>query len=106
LFQAFFPGIFFFSNRRRKKHKEKKNHRKEKKCKEGRELNFKLLICPLIFGSCFCFPAFAFLLLPFRFKHFLIASSSQTKEKKEKHEEKKIMKKKKCKQGREFTFLL
>jgi hypothetical protein len=38
------PDIFFFSNRR----KEKKRN-----VEEGRELSFKLLLCPLTFGSHF-----------------------------------------------------
>jgi hypothetical protein len=41
------PNIFIFSSRR----KEKKNHREGKKCKEGRDLTFKLSFCPFIFGS-------------------------------------------------------
>jgi hypothetical protein len=75
-FQVFSPGIlFFFSKRKEKKNhreektcrKEKKNHREEKICKEGRELTFKLLLYPFIFGFCFCplastlsFQAFSF----------------------------------------------
>jgi len=44
-------------------HKEKKNHREFLKYKKGRELTFKLLLCPLTFGSHLCPPAFA---LPFQ----------------------------------------
>ncbi len=36
----------------KQKNKEK-NHREEKKCKEERELSFKLLLCPFTFGSRF-----------------------------------------------------
>jgi len=43
-----FSSAFFFSQTKKKKKK-----RKEKKCKEGRELTFKLSLCPLTFGSCF-----------------------------------------------------
>jgi hypothetical protein len=44
LFQMLSPDIFFFSNRR----KEKKRN-----VEEGRELSFKLLLCPFTFGSHF-----------------------------------------------------
>jgi hypothetical protein len=67
LFQTLSPDIFFFSNKRKEK-KKKKNHR-EKKCKEGRELSFKLPLYLLTFGSHLCPP-----FLPFCFKHFLVAS--------------------------------
>jgi hypothetical protein len=44
----------FSSQEEEKKRKQrKKNHRKEKKCKEGRELSFKLPLCLLTFGSRF-----------------------------------------------------
>jgi len=49
LFQTFSRTIFFFSSRR----KEKKNHKEEKKCREGRELTFKLSFCPFTFDSRF-----------------------------------------------------
>jgi hypothetical protein len=85
LFQTFSLGIFFFSSRRKKKHththKEKKNHRKKKNAKKGGRL-------PLSSHFALSFLALAsiLLLLPFRFKHFLLASSSsQTKEKKKKN---------------------
>ncbi len=59
-FQAFSPIIFFLSSRRKeKKRKEKKTIEKKKICKERRELTFKLLFCPLIFGSGFCPLAFS-----------------------------------------------
>jgi len=35
------------------KEKGKKTIKKKKKCKEGRELNFKFLLCPLTFSFCF-----------------------------------------------------
>ncbi len=55
LFQTFFHDIFFFSNKRKEKQKQrKKNHRKENKCRERRELSFKLALCLLTFGSHFC----------------------------------------------------
>jgi hypothetical protein len=37
-------GVFFFSSKK-KKTQRKKNHKKEKKCKEGREFTFLLLLC-------------------------------------------------------------
>jgi hypothetical protein len=53
-------------------------------------------------------PASTLLVLPFRFKHFLLASSSFQAEGKKKNTKKKktIKKKKKCKDGRELTFKL
>jgi hypothetical protein len=54
----FFLGIFFSSRRKRRK---KKNHREEKKCREGKELSFKLLF----------YPHFWFLLLPSHFCPFV-----------------------------------
>ncbi len=53
---------FFFKHNNKKKTQEKKNHREEKKCKEGKELTFKLPLCPFTFGSHFYPPPFA---LPF-----------------------------------------
>jgi len=44
VFQMFSLDIFFFSNKR----KEKKRN-----VEEGRELSFKLLLCPFTFGSHF-----------------------------------------------------
>jgi hypothetical protein len=52
MFQTHFLGIFFFSNKRKQKEKEKKKNKKIK-CKERRELTFKLSLCPLTFGSRF-----------------------------------------------------
>jgi hypothetical protein len=74
-FQAIFASIFFFSNKRKKKHKEKKTIEKKKNVEKGGSL-------PLSSHSTFSFFVLAstFLLLPFHFKHFLLASSSsQTK---------------------------
>jgi hypothetical protein len=48
LFQTLFPRHFLLLKPNKKKKK-----RKEKKYKEGRELTFKLSLCPLTFGSCF-----------------------------------------------------
>jgi len=100
-FQTFFLGIFFFSSRRKdKKHKEKKNRRKEKKCRERRELTFKLSLYPLIFGSCFYPLAFA---LSFQvLSPNIFFFSNRNKEKKKE----KDLKNKKCKEGMELTFLL
>jgi hypothetical protein len=52
------------------KKKKKKNHREKKTCKEGKELTFKFLLCPLTFDSRFCF-----LGLHFHFKCFILTSS-------------------------------
>jgi Na+/H+ antiporter NhaD/arsenite permease-like protein len=57
-FKCFFLASYFFQAEENKK-TQKKNHKKEKICREGRELTFKLLFCPLTFGSCFCSPNFA-----------------------------------------------
>jgi len=43
LFQTLSPSTFFFSSKR-----------KEKKCREGKELSFKLLLYPFTLCSCFC----------------------------------------------------
>jgi hypothetical protein len=74
-----------FSQVEAKKNKGK-NHREEIFCREQKELTFKLLLCLLTFGSCFClFVSSAFSLASF---------SSQAKEKKEKHKERKTIDKK------------
>jgi hypothetical protein len=87
---CFLPGIFFLSSSKKKKTQRKKNHREEKTCKEGKELTFKLLLCPLTFDFCFCF-----LVLHFHFKCFILTSSFyQVEEKKKNHREKKICRKK------------
>jgi hypothetical protein len=44
LFQTLSSSIFFFSSKKKTK---------EQKCKEGKELTFKLSLGLLIFGSCF-----------------------------------------------------
>jgi hypothetical protein len=49
-----------FLKKKKKKKNKKKNHRKKKKCKERKELTFKLLLCPFIFGFCFWLPTSAF----------------------------------------------
>jgi len=103
LLQTLFPSIFFFSSRR----KEKKNHRKEKKCKEGRELTFKLSFCLLTFDSRFCPPIFAFSIQALSPCHLLLLLLFKQKKKKKKTQKKTtIKKKKKCKERRELTFLL
>jgi preprotein translocase subunit YajC len=101
LFQMFFFGIFFFSSIRKEKKRRKKNHKVGKKCRERRALSFKLPICPFTQA-----PASAFPLLPSHFYlfvsnvFFLASSFSQAKEKKKKTKEKK------CRKGKELTFLL
>jgi len=89
-------NIFFLSSSKKKKTQRKKNHREEKTCKEGKELTFKLLLCPLTFDSHFCF-----LVLHFHFKCFILTSFFYQVEGKKNHREKKNAKK-----GREFTFKL
>jgi len=70
-----------------KKRKEKKNHIEKKKCKEGKELSFKLSLCPLTFGSHFCPPASA---LPFQTLSLgIFFFSSRRKEKKRETKKKK-----------------
>ncbi len=60
LFQTLSPDIFFFSSKRKKK-KRKENHKNKIKCREGKELSFKLPLCPVTFGSRFCLPISALL---------------------------------------------
>jgi preprotein translocase subunit YajC len=98
LFQTLSPGIFFFSNIRKKKTQRKKNHIEEKKCKEGRELTFKLPLYPLIFGSWLCLLVSAFLFQTFSFSIFFF---SNKRKRKKKHREEK-----KCRKGKELTFKL
>ncbi len=93
-FMCFLLTSSSFQVVRKKKHKEKKNHREEKTCKEGKELTFKLLLCPLTFDSRFCF-----LVLHFHFKCFILTSYFYQVEVKKK----KTTKKKKCKK-REGTY--
>jgi hypothetical protein len=80
------PGIFFFSSRRKEK---KKNHREKKKCREGKELSFKLSLCPLTFGSCFYPPTFALLFQTFSPGIFFFSIIKKKKKKKGQKEEKK-----------------
>ncbi len=92
------PGIFFISSSKKKEKKRKNKTIEEKKtCKEGKELTFKLLLCPLTFDSRFCF-----LVLHFHFKCFVLTSSFYQVEEKKKTTEKK----KNAKKGRELTFKL
>jgi hypothetical protein len=50
---TFLWHLLLLEQKIKKTHKDKKNHEEEKICREGRELTFKLLLCPLIFGSYF-----------------------------------------------------
>jgi hypothetical protein len=77
LFQTLSPDIFFFSSRRKKKTKKKK-HRK-KKCREGRELAFKLPFYPLTFGFCFYPPTSALLFQTLSFGIFFFLSKKKKK---------------------------
>jgi len=76
----------------------KKNHKKEKKNAEKGK-NFPLSSC---FALSLCAPTFALLLLPFCFKHFLLASSSSQVEERKKNNKKEN----KCRKGREGAFKL
>jgi hypothetical protein len=80
---CFFLASSSFQVVRKKKHKEKKT------CKEGKELTFKLLLCPLTFDSRFCF-----LVLHFHFKCFILTSSFYQVEGKKKPQRKENMQKK------------
>jgi hypothetical protein len=51
----------------------------KKKPREGRELTFKLLLCPLTFGSHFCPPTIAHLFQTLSFGIFLFSSRKKTK---------------------------
>ncbi len=95
LFQTLSPSIFFFSSRR----KEKRNHREEKNAEKGK--SFRSSSCSTL---SLLVPTFAFPLLPFYFKRFLLASSCfqvEGKEKKKNHREEK-----ECKERRELSFKL
>ncbi len=96
-FMCFLLTSSSFQVVRKKKHKEKKNHREEKTCKEGKELTFKLLLCPLTFDSRFCF-----LVLHFHFKCFILTSYFYHVEGKKKT----TKKNKYANKGRELTFKL
>ncbi len=96
-FMCFLLASSSFQVVKKKKHKEKKNHKEEKTCKEGKELTFKLLLCPLTFDSRFCF-----LVLHFHFKCFILTSSFYQVEGGKKTTETK----KYAKKGRELTFKL
>jgi len=77
---AFSWHLLLFKQKKRKK-KEKKNHRKEKKCKEGRELSFKLPFYPFIFGSRFCPPTVVLLFQTFSPRIFFFSSTKKEKNK-------------------------
>ncbi len=94
-FKRFFLRIFFFSSRRNeKKIKEKKNHREEKKCREGKELSFKLLLCHVTFGSCFCPPGSTLLFQTLFPNIFFFSNRRKEKKPKEKNHRKKKMERK------------
>jgi hypothetical protein len=83
--------------------KEKKRNPKKKKTIEKKKYAEKGGNLPSSSCSTFSFLAFvsALLLLPFRFKHFFLASFSFQTEEKDKN-----TKKKKCRKEKELTFLL
>ncbi len=88
-----------FQALKRKKTQRKKNHREEKNAEKGRSFpsssrsTFSLLAL-----------AFAFLLLPFCFKHFLLAFFSSQAEENKKTQRKKIHRKEKKMQRREGAY--
>jgi hypothetical protein len=84
--------------------REKKNpHREKKKCREGRAFSSKLPLRPFIFGSCFYLPTSVLLFQTFSHGIFFFLN----KRKKRKTQRKKNHKEeKKCRKGRELTFLL
>ncbi len=104
LFQALSLGIFFFSNKRKKKKNTKKNKsiKKKKIAEKGGSL-------PSSSISTLSFLAHAstLLLLPFRFKCFLLtSSSSQTEEKKHTQRKKNHKEKKIARRERVYLFSL
>jgi hypothetical protein len=82
---------FQVEEKKRKKQR-KKNHRKERKHRDGRELSFKLPLCPFTFGSRFC-PLTSTLLFqmfsPGIF--FFLSRRKEKKTKKKNHRKKKKM---------------
>jgi hypothetical protein len=76
---VFSRHVLLLKQKKRKK-TQKKTIKKKKKCREGKELTFKLPLCPLTFGSCLCPLAFA---LPFQALSLgILFFSSRRKEKK------------------------
>jgi Na+/H+ antiporter NhaD/arsenite permease-like protein len=73
--------------------KEKKNHKEEKKCRKGKELSFNLLLCFLIFGSCFYLHTFG-LLFQTLFLGIFFFLRKKKKKKKKKHRKKNVEKEK------------
>ncbi len=104
-----FSSSFVETQRRRQqqlillKHRKDKTHEKptKKKSREGRELLFKLLFCPLIFGSHFCPLGFALLFQVLSPDIFFFLSKIKKTQRKKKPLRRKI-----CKGGRELTFKL
>jgi len=93
-FKLFSRSIFFFSSER------EKNYTVKKKCKEGKELTFKLLFCPLTFGFCFWPLIFGLSFQALSPWHFFFKWK-----KKEKHKEKKNHREEKnAKNGRSLPF--
>jgi len=86
LSQTFSLGIFFSNKRKKQK------PRKKKKCREGRELSFKLPFCPLTFGSCLCLPTSTLLFQTLSLGIFFFSTRRKEKQtKKKKTIEKKKM---------------
>jgi len=97
-FQKFTPKIFFFSKRKKKK----KTIEKKKNADKGRSLpsSSRSALSLLAITS-------SLLFLPFCFKHFLLGIFFFSSRRKKKHKEKKNHREeKKCRKGRELTFLL
>jgi hypothetical protein len=70
-FKHFFLASSFSQAKESKKKTKKKNHRKEKKCREGRELTFKLSFYLFTFGSHFYPFISTFSFQAFSSEHFL-----------------------------------
>jgi hypothetical protein len=71
--------LLLLKQEKRKKTLRKKNHKEEEKCREGKELSFKLLLYPLTFGSHFWLPIFALLFQMLSFGNFLFSSKKNKK---------------------------
>jgi hypothetical protein len=83
--------------------KKEKTIEKKKKCKEGKELTFKLSLCPFTFGFCVWLLIFALSFQVFSPWHLFLFKQKKIKKKTKK---KKTIEKNKMQKKGEFTFLL
>jgi hypothetical protein len=93
LFQTLSLGIFFFSSKRKKKQRKKTIEKNRNVEKGGRFPSSSYYVLSL------SNPASALPFLPFCFKRFLLASSSQAEENKIKTKKNKTIRKKNAKKG-------